>query len=145
MCMRRCSLASITRTDEIHAQVASCLLHARERHIEENGEVMGHAAGQDENMPGGMEVGPAVEREEDMPRVYANPPAASHRAPCQPMALDQRASGEDHEPTLKEINQGRRHGKPAHCKALEDNSRDRQRPNHPEKHPTHAFPAERPA
>ena len=51
--------------------------------------------------------------------------------------MEQRHSYDDHEPTLKQVDQCRRHFKLAHGKALEDDSGDGQRPLDAEDRPTH--------
>ena len=58
----------------------------RRYHIEKNGKVVGYAAGQYKDMPGGVEVAQAVQSKESDSQRVGQSPATSHIIPCQPMA-----------------------------------------------------------
>ena len=109
----------------------------RGHNVKVDGEVVGHAAGEDEEVPCGVEEAAMVEREEDDAQRISDAACTEPEKSVPANGMEKRAHDEDGEPALKEINQGRCHGETADGKALEDDARHRQRPDHAEESPAH--------
>lgn len=97
---------------------------------------MSDAAGQDEDMPRGMEVAQPVKSEEDNPESICQSSGAHPHDPVPPDGVKQRAGREDDKPTLEQVNQRRRHLESVHSEAFEDYSGDGESPLNSEDEPT---------
>jgi glycosyltransferase involved in cell wall biosynthesis len=83
---------------------------ARRHHVKQNRKIMRDAAGQHEQVPGGVEVGPAIEGiKDDAERVsQASGGQPEHSLPAN--GVDQRANYEDRQPALNQIDRRRNKG-----------------------------------
>ena len=103
---------------------------------------MGGAAGEDEQVPGGMEVAPTVEREEDDAEGVSEATGEQPQAPLPANGAHQRPGRKDHKPSLKQVNGGGGSGKSADSYAFEENSGGCQGPDDGEEQPA-GLPAQR--
>lgn len=96
--------------------------------VEENGEEVGDAAGEDKDMPGGMKVFEPVEGEKDDTEGVGES-AGAHPGDAVPAdGVDEGTNGKDGEPSLEEVYEGRGHFKTADGEAFEDDAGDGQGP-----------------
>ncbi len=101
---------------------------------------MGDAAGEDEDVPGGVEVAAAVEGEEDDAQRVGEAACAQPGEAVPANGVDSGTDREDDEPSLQKIDHGRENGEPPlleplHGEALEEDAGDGQRPLHREDRP----------
>ena len=127
---------------EVSAGAARAPSEPRGHNVKVDCEVVGHAAGEDEEMPCGVEEGAMVESEEDDAQGVSDAACTKPKKPVPANGMEKRSNDEDSEPALKQINQGRCHGETTDGKALEDDARHSQRPNQAEENPSH-WPAQR--
>ena len=73
---------------------------------EEDGEVVGDAAGEDEEVPGGVEVAETVEGEEGDAQCVSESSGAEPEQPMPADCVEEGSDCEEDEPALKEVDQG---------------------------------------
>lgn len=118
----------------------------RRNDVEEDSEVVGDAAGEHENVPCGMEVGHAVEAEEDDAQGVGQSTGSQpgHSVPAD--GVKERSRDEDGEPALDQVNgcggngEGTAH-ETVHGDALRDHSGHGQRPDNSKEGPSY-WPAQ---
>lgn len=86
-------------------------------------------------MPRGVEEAAMVEGEEEDAEGISHAAGSKPKKPVPANGMEKRAHDEDGEPALKQINQGRCHGKTADGEAFEDDTRHGQGPDHGKESP----------
>lgn len=104
--------------------------------VEEDGEVVGGAASEDEHMPCGVEVAESVESEEDYAEGIGESAGGEPQNAVEVDGVKQWTRGEDNEPALKQVDERGCHGKPFDSETLEENAGNGECPFHSEECPT---------
>src|SRR6185503_17359569 len=90
--------------------------------IEQDCEVVGDAAGQNEDVPGGVEVANAIECEKYDAERVSNSSCGKPRNTMPANRVNQRSRNEDDEPALEQVNQRRYDGGPATTEMIDSNA-----------------------
>src|ERR1035438_4594244 len=93
---------------------------ARRDHVKQDSEIVGSAAGQDEDVPSGVEVAAAVERKKYDTEGVEDPAGPQPDASRNAEVVDELAGGEDDEPALEQVDDGGGYGESSYREALED-------------------------